>query len=185
MTFMSYSYGKRMVTSEISKKMTSELDDAFQKINNSLSTHSMVAKTLAKTAQTSGTTLNKSNYEELLKQTVSTNSETFGAGIWFEPYKYKNDINFFGPYAYRNNSNIVYTDDYSKESYNYPQYDWYKIGQSTSKSVEWTSPYYDDVTKITMVTASVPFYDSNNKFMGVTTASVPSVIELVTLEILI
>lgn len=172
MTFMSYSYGKQMVTSEISKKMTSELDDAFQKINNSLSTHSMIAKTLAKTAQTSGTTLNESNYEELLKQTVSTNSETFGAGIWFEPYKYKNDIKFFGPYAYRNNSNIVYTDEYSKESYNYPQYDWYKIGQSTSKSVEWTSPYYDDVTKITMVTASVPFYDSNNKFMGVTTADI-------------
>lgn len=172
MTFMSYSYGERIVNKEIEQKMTNKLDDSLQKINKSISTHSMVAKTLAKTAQTSGTSLSKENYEALLKQIVSTNSETFGAGVWYEPNKYKNDTKFFGPYAYRDNSSIVYTDDYSKESYNYPQYDWYKIGKSTSKPVEWTSPYYDDVTKVTMVTATVPFYDSDNNFMGVTTADI-------------
>lgn len=172
MTFMSYSYGQQMVNKEIKQKMINQLDLASKKIDESLSTHSMVAKSLAKTAQTSGTLLNKENYEALLKQMVASNSETFGAGVWYEPYKYKNDINFFGPYAYRNNSDIVYTDDYSKDSYNYPQYDWYKIGQSTSKTVEWSNPYYDDVTKITMLTATVPFYDTNNKFMGVTTADI-------------
>lgn len=136
MTIMSYNYGKLLVNKEIEQKMKNQLDDASQKIGKSLSNHGMVAKTLAKTVQTSGTILNKENYQELLKQIISTNSETYGAGVWYEPNKYKNDIKFFGPYAHRENNNIVYTDDYSTDSYNYPQYAWYKAGQSTSKSIE-------------------------------------------------
>jgi len=106
----------------------------------------------------------------VLESLIDTNDETFGAGVWFEPFKYKKDIQLFGPYAYKLNGKGTYTDEYSKTDYKTG--DWYKIGQDTDKSVEWSSPYYDDVAKVSMITATCPMYDSNNKFIGVTTADI-------------
>lgn len=90
----------------------------------------------------------------------------------FEPYIYNTNMKYFGPYAYKDNGKPVYTDDYSKDSYNYLQYDWYKIGINTTKNIEWSDVYLDDVTKVTMITTTAPFYDKNKKFLGVTTADI-------------
>ena len=168
--YMSYSTSKKIITNEVEINMNSELNEKSQEIEKSLERHKKISEGLAKVVQYSSSSLTKDNYANIVKNLIETNIETFGAGVWFEPFKYNKDIKFFGPYAYKNDGKATYTDTYSNSDYTSD--DWYKLGKNTSESVEWSDPYYDDVSKVSMVTTSAPFYDSNNNFIGVTTADI-------------
>ncbi len=170
MAYMSYSSAEKIINSELEINMNSKLNEKSQEIEKSLDRHQKISESLAKMAENSVSSLTEENYKGVLESLIDTNDETFGAGVWFEPFKYKKDIQLFGPYAYKLNGKGTYTDEYSKTDYKTG--DWYKIGQDTDKSVEWSSPYYDDVAKVSMITATCPMYDSNNKFIGVTTADI-------------
>jgi len=170
LAYMSYSSAEKIINSELEKNMIGKLNETSQQIEKSLERHQKVSESLAKVVQSFGSNLTEENYKGVLEELIETNDETFGAGVWFEPFKYKKDIELFGPYAYKLNGKGTYTDEYSKTDYKTG--DWYKIGQDTNKSVEWSSPYYDDVAKVSMITATCPIYDSSNKFIGVTTADI-------------
>jgi len=170
MAYMSYSSAEKIINSELEINMNSKLNEKSQEIEKSLDRHQKISESLAKMAENSVSSLTEENYKGVLESLIDTNDETFGAGVWFEPFKYKKDIQLFGPYAYKLNGKGTYTDEYSKTDYKTG--DWYKIGQDTDKSVEWSSPYYDDVSKISMITTTCPMYDSNNNFIGVTTADI-------------
>lgn len=170
LAYMSYSSAEKIINSELEINMNSKLNEKSQEIEKSLERHQKISESLAKVAENSVSSLTEENYKGVLESLIDTNDETFGAGVWFEPFKYKKDIQLFGPYAYKFNGKGTYTDEYSKTDYKTG--DWYKIGQDTDKSVEWSLPYYDDVAKVSMITATCPMYDSNNKFIGVTTADI-------------
>ncbi len=172
LSVVSYQTSSDLLNTEIDQKMNSILDETVTAIEKSLYSHSRVAESLARTVEVSGTQMNKEQYSTLIKTYTEINSETFGAGIWFEPYKYMPDAKYFGPYAYKDNGKAVYTDDYSKPEYDYHQYDWYKNGMNTDKAIVWSDPYVDVVTNITMVTSTAPFYDNSKNFLGVTTADI-------------
>lgn len=172
LTAISYYSSVQLINKEIKDKMTNQLMSQTNEIQKSLERHAKIPESLARTVEASSNVLTKENYSELLTNIITANEETFGAGIWFEPYKYNSNQKYFGPYAYKENGKSIYTDDYSAESYDYPHYDWYKIGTNTSKKVEWSDVYLDEVTKVTMITTTVPFYDKNKKFLGVTTADI-------------
>lgn len=171
-TLLSYYYSVNIVNSQNKITMEARLSEQTKAIENSLNKHAKIAEMLAQTAAASGAAMNKDNYKALVMKAAVINDETLGDGIWYEPYAYNKDIKYFGPYAYKDKGTATYTDEYNTPEYDYPHYDWYKIGKSTTNLVEWTDPYVDDVTKITMVTATSPFYDANKKFMGVTTADI-------------
>lgn len=171
-TLFSYNYSINTVKNENKAKMENQLKAQTEAIENSLNRHAKIPEMLAKTVEASGLQLNKDNYKLLVTKAAGANDETFGAGIWYEPYLYNKDEKYFGPYAYKENGTAVYTDDYNKPEYDYPQYDWYKIGKNTNETIKWSQPYVDEVTKVTMLTATAPFYDSNKNFMGVTTADI-------------
>lgn len=171
LSIISYNSSKRIINEEINTKMTNQLNAVNETIEKSLLKHAQLGESVAKIAQTGNSTIDQDEYIALLKELVSTNSETFGSGIWFEPFKYKPDMKYFGPYAYRDGSNITSTMDYSNEAYNYFQYDWY-TGAKNSKNTVWSVPYYDELLKITMLSATSPFYDTNGQFMGVSTADI-------------
>jgi methyl-accepting chemotaxis protein len=170
LAYMSYSSAEKIINSELEKNMVGKLNETSQKIEKSLERHQKISETLTKVVQSFGSNLTEENYKGVLEGLIETNDETFGVGVWFEPFKYKKDIELFGPYAYKVNGKGTYTDEYSKTDYKTG--DWYKIGQDTDKNVEWSSPYYDDVAKVSMITATCPIYDSSNKFIGVTTADI-------------
>lgn len=167
---LSYTSSEKIINSELQTSMNGKLDEKAQEIQKSLQRHQKISESLAKVVQASMTSLNKENYEDILKNIISTNAETSGAGIWFEPYKYNKDIKLFGPYAFKSNGEPVYTDEYSKTDYT--ANDWYKIGKDTKNNTEWSSPYFDDVVKASMITATSPFYDKNNNFIGVATSDI-------------
>ncbi|SKA78194.1 methyl-accepting chemotaxis sensory transducer with Cache sensor [Caloramator quimbayensis] len=172
LTAISYNSGKTIINREIGYKMNANLDSIVKNIDKSLSTHSKLVESLAKSAESTGVIMSNEHYEKLLKGVLSTNPESFGAGIWFEPNKYKEGVKYFGPYVYREEGKIVYTEEYSSESYDYFKYDWYKIGKNIPSGVAWSDAYYDEVAKTSMITATAPFFDSNKNFIGVATADI-------------
>ena len=172
LTSISYVLSKNSLTKEINEKMNYKLNELSLGIENKLVAHKRVAETLARTVEASTSTLSKDEYRKLLEKFAVVNGDTFGAGIWFEAYKYKADIKNFGPYAYKDGDKVSYTEDYSTDSYNYQGQDWYKNAQNTKNTVAWSKPYYDDISKTTMVTASAPFYDNSNNFLGATATDI-------------
>lgn len=169
---VSYYTSKKQILNDASIKMNNKLDFVVSDINDRLDRHAKIAEALAKTAETNANTLSKEQYKKYIIKMTGTNSETFGTGIWFEPFKYDSKLKNFAPYAFRNTGTIVYSDDYNNPTYDYTKNDWYQIGKNASKSYVWSDPYVDDVTKVSMVTATAPFYDSNNNFLGVATGDI-------------
>ncbi|MEG2917392.1 MAG: methyl-accepting chemotaxis protein [Clostridium sp.] len=168
--YMSYSSSKKIINNEVEINMNSKLDEKSQEIEKSLERHQKIPESLAKVVENSLSSLTKDNYEGMLKSLIETNDETFGAGVWFEPFKYSKEIELFGPYAYKLSGEATYTDEYSNTDYKLG--DWYKLGKNTKKNVEWSQPYYDEVSKVSMVTAVCSIYDSNKNFIGVTTGDI-------------
>lgn len=169
---LAYSSSKQIIDVEIDGKMKNILDYNLSKIENGLMAHSKIAESIAKTSETLSKDMKKDSLINLLKEMVSSNADTMGAGVWFEPNKFDPTLKYFGPYARKDGGKVVYTDEYSNEQYDYFKYDWYKVGINTKNVVEWSQPYYDEVSKIIMVTTTAPFYDSQHKFMGVAAADI-------------
>ncbi len=172
LTTISYYSSIQLINNEIKDKMENHLMNETNEIGKSLERHAKLPESLAKTVEASSDVLTKDNYSQLLMKIISTNQETFGAGIWFEPYKYKATQKLFGPYAYKDNGKPIYTDEYNNDESNYVEDPWYKAGKNTTKKVEWSDAYFDSVSKVTMITTTVPFYDKDKKFLGVTTADI-------------
>lgn len=169
--FSSYYVSKNILRKEINSKIKNNINELKTTINDKLKLHSRVAETLARTLEATGSNLSPNDYKNLLKKYALVNNDTLGAGVWYEPNKYKNNLKFFGPYVFKDGTNVTYTEQYMTEDYNYPNQDWYKECKNSNK-ISWAEPYYDESAKLTMVTTSVPFYDSNNNFLGETTADI-------------
>ncbi|MFT5871702.1 MAG: methyl-accepting chemotaxis protein [Clostridium sp.] len=160
---------KKLITAEIENRMKHQLQETINLIDKDMQKHAQIAVDLGKFIGTSRLVLNKATIIKTQEEVLSTNKDTLGVGVWFEPYKYNKDVKFFGPYAYKDVGSTKVTEDYETEEYNYPSYSWYTIGKNTEKNIAWQDPYYDDKLK-TILTATSPIYDDNKKFIGVVTA---------------
>lgn len=172
LSFVSYQTSKSYINKEIDSKMDYKIDHTITSIQMVLEKHRRIPESLARAVETIGTQATKEQYAALMEKFAMINDATFGAGVWFEPNKYAPDMKYFGPYAYKDGDKAVYTEDYSTAEYDYFQWDWYKMGMNTKEKAVWSEPYYDDVSKITMVTTTAPFYDNAGNFMGVTTSDI-------------
>lgn len=165
LTFISYYVGKNIINTEINSKMDYALQNFTLSIDETLKSHSRVAESIAKVVQAAGRSLSKDEYIQMLGDAALLNTETYGVGVWFESNEYSN-MNYFGPYVYKDNGKTIYTEDYMTDSYNYRSQDFYKRTKDLNK-IYWTEPYYDDTLKTTFMTEAIPFYNKENKFMGV------------------
>ena len=161
---------KKLITTEIENRMKHQLQETINLIDKDMEKHAQIAVDLGKFTGASRLVLTKEAITKAQEEVLSTNKDTLGVGVWFEPYKYKKDIKFFGPYAYKEAGVSKVTEDYATEEYNYPAQPWYTIGKNTDKNIAWQEPYYDDTLKMTMLTATAPIYDENKNFLGVATA---------------
>ncbi len=161
---------KKLITTEIENRMNYQLQETINLIDKDMQKHAQIAIDLGKFTGASSLLLTKAAITKAQQEVLSTNKDTLGVGVWFEPYKYKKDIKFFGPYAYKEAGVSKVTDEYTTEKYNYPAWPWYTIGKNTDKNIAWQEPYYDDTLKMIMLTATAPIYDENKSFLGVVTA---------------
>jgi len=172
LSWISYTFAHSMLVNEIERNLDSRLMETMQGIRNKLIAHVRIPQTLARIAEANGANLTEAEYRAILLNLPNLNDDTLGVGIWYEPSRYRPDLTYFGPYAYKDEDQIAYTEEYMNEEYDYPNWDWYKIGADTTEPVVFTDPYYDETTDITMITATVPFYDENRKLTGVTTGDI-------------
>ncbi|WP_035796702.1 methyl-accepting chemotaxis protein [Clostridium akagii] len=171
LTSISYINSKSAIEKEVQAKMDNQLSFTISNLDTHLHEHEMIVSTLAKSVESSYSVLTKDNFVSLVSKVPTSNTDTFGTGVWFEPNLYKNGVKYFGPYAYKTTAGITYTDEYSDPKYDYLSQDWYTSTQKANKVV-WSEPYFDDATKVTMITTSVPMYSATNKFIGVTTGDI-------------
>ena len=173
LSFLGYSTSKQIIQSSIDHEMELNLSTAVEKIEKSLSQNRKVAEGLAQAVEANAGVMQQANYQKLLPAMIDTNSETFGGGIWFEPYAYDPQEKYFSPYCMRQDGKVSYVDNYSLgDGVYYTDQDWYTSVKDTDQSAVWSAPYYDDYAKISMVTASAPFYNALGTFIGVTTADI-------------
>ncbi|WP_392485921.1 methyl-accepting chemotaxis protein [Haloimpatiens sp. FM7315] len=163
---------KRVINSEIKNRMENDLNSKIQGTEKILLKHSKVAEVLEKNLESFYKVYKDTDYKNLLLSVVKSNEDTYGSGIWFEPYKFDKNKKFFGPYVYKDKGQPVYTDEYCSDSYQYTTYDWYKNAINESGKTVWSDLYYDDVAKTTMVTSSVPLKDESGNKLGVVTADI-------------
>lgn len=161
-----YFSSHKTILQDVQNEVFQLLDSNVNYIEKSLERHSKLPELLARTIEGSKGNIDEPSLKDIMTKYAQSNEDTLGVGVYFEPYQYKANIKFFGPYAYKDQGKITVTMDYSTEEYNYPSQDWYKIGINTDKPVVWTSPFYDDVSKITMITTNAPFY-KNGQLWGV------------------
>ncbi|MDF2568238.1 MAG: methyl-accepting chemotaxis protein, partial [Oscillospiraceae bacterium] len=143
---------KNLVDQEIANKLNYKLDNTISSIQDRLNKHSSIAVSVAKATETAGKQMSREQYAQILKSFVSSNTDTLGSGIWFEPYKYDSKTKYFGPYAYRDGDKITYTEDYATDEYDYPNQEWYKNGANVKENVAWSDAYYDEALKMTLLT---------------------------------
>ncbi|EQB89427.1 methyl-accepting chemotaxis protein [Clostridium punense] len=172
LTGISYLSSKAIINDEIKGKMFNQLNSNIEEIKKKLFIHGQITESLAEMVEASYKVLPEKNYENLLVKLPATNEETLGAGIWFEPYKFSTNNQFKGLYAYKEGSEVKYTDEYSTGQHNYFEEPWYKIGVGSKNQLEWSNPYVDAVTKISMITSTSPIQDENNSFLGVVTSDI-------------
>lgn len=171
-TVFGYYNSKMLITKEIDSKMKNALSSNSEMIQKRLERHEKIAQSLAKTVQSSYKVMKKDNFVALLNESIKTNDDTYGAGVWFEPMAYDGKSKLFAPYSFKDNGQVKYTDEYTNSTSDYKTNDWYKIGTDTKKDSVWSDAYVDSVTKIAMITSTAPFYDVSGKFIGVATSDI-------------
>ncbi|MFZ4792134.1 MAG: methyl-accepting chemotaxis protein [Candidatus Competibacteraceae bacterium] len=121
------------------------------------------------------------NVEPAVKRLLTTMmdniQEAVGAGFWFEPKMFDPQQVLYGPYVFRKGNALEFTWEYNTPTYNYLKNDWYlealpenwDRNRKRDKNLYWTTPYYDEVSKVTMVTADAFIYDAQGKILGLAT----------------
>ena len=164
---MSYSN----INESINEKMMESLRVANLSIQSELDKNAAITESFYNFVVTSNkNVLDEHAFEDYLLTVIPSNKNTVGGGIWYEPYRY-NGREYFGPYAYMDGDEAVFAAEY-ESIVDYHLTDWYADGKNSDGEIVWSSVYLDPVPNVTMVTATKPFYDENNNFMGVTTADI-------------
>lgn len=171
-SLLGYTTARKTILETSNREMEFCLSSVTEKIQKSLSNNRKVVETLARTVETLEAHMTESDYGKLLTSSIGTNDETFGGGIWYEKNAYKKK-QYFSPYCMREDGKVTYFDNYSLgDGVLYTDQDWYKNATDIKESAVWSEPYYDDFAKISMVTASAPFYDKIGKLEGVATTDI-------------
>ena len=171
-SLLGYFYSKSIMDEQISQKMSYQASYITEGIDKRLLKHDQLAITLAKSIESFISSEDERTYKSAIEKVLRTNEDTYGAGIWFEPYEFSKEQKQFGPYAYKEDGKIFITMDYSKDSYNYFQDEWYINAKNNKESSSWSNPYYDEISGITMITTSFPFMNQRDQFAGVISADI-------------
>lgn len=170
-TFASYFTSKYQVEGEIEEKMSAKQTSIIHDMNTKFNQHQKIAESIAGLVEAHGNSLTRDDYEDILGNTIQTNQDTLGAGVWYEPFTYNSSEKYFGPYVYKSDNGPVYTEEYETAEYDFPSTAWYEAGKNADVA-SWTNPYFDETSGITMITTAVPFYDGNDQFSGVVSSDI-------------
>jgi len=160
---------KEGLEKQIEARTATALAEIDESIEHEFTAHKRIAEAVASVYKAKGNELTKADYRAIIEKMVSMNPNTLGSGLWLEKYIYDSNTKYFGPYVYKDGNELIYTEDYETEDYDYPSTDWYIAGKNTENGAGWTDPYYDETTGITMITTAVPI-KTDKGIVGVVSA---------------
>ena len=168
--FTIYTTMNRQIDVQINQRMSESLRAAKLSINAELYANADVARHLAIYAETASlASIEGGELNTFLLRAISGNKNTVGGGIWFEPHSLYPDKRYFASYVYVKDGTFHLVSEYANEV-DYHNEAWYINGRNSDGGIVWSDVYYDPVADVTMITATMPFYDKQGKFLGVTTA---------------
>ncbi|MDR1471988.1 MAG: response regulator [Synergistaceae bacterium] len=157
------------INERVNGMMLESLDAAIIEIRSELDRNADIAKSLAIYAATSSPeSIKRGEMKEFLIRTASSSKHTDGIGIWFGPYAFNNQ-RYHSSYVRMADGHPVYDGSYELRG-DYHNSKWYLNGQGSRGEAVWSDVYYDSVSKTSMVTATVPFFDGKGAMRGVATA---------------
>ena len=158
------------IDTQVNEKMIESVQVASRDIQLELSknanvTHNMVI--YAETAKMDSVFTDPFSF--FVRDSISSNKNTVGGGIWYEPFRVKTDQRHVSTYAYRDGDKTIVTRNYA-DTLDYYNEIWYLDGKNSEGEIIWSDIYYDPVADVTMITSTQPFFDRFGGMLGVTTA---------------
>ena len=170
LTIVSAYFSGDSIESQIESTMNSELKANVNYVDNKLKVAQTTAVNLARFVGNTYQNTTMETYKEIFSKTIQSDELYSGSGIWFEPNTFDANQRFVGPYWYRNGGQITETNEYSNESYNYFNQEYYKNAKALGKEgAIITDPYYDTTSGSIMSSCSAPIFDRTGKFLGCVT----------------
>lgn len=165
---------RQIVRDQTHSRMEQQLRSIMGEVEKRLTAHRKVTEALARTVEAEGRRFSLQDYRLLTRNMLDASSDTFGMGVFFEPYKRNPQLQYYSAYSYRDKDGAkASTEEYNDPAYNYPSQSWYTmVGQKGENGSVLSPPYHDKTTGVTMVTATVPFFDTNQQFLGVATGDI-------------
>lgn len=165
-----YTTMNEQIDAQFNERMVASLESAKLSIHTELVKNANVARNLSIYAENASIeTIESGELKSFLLNTIPSNKNTVGGGIWFEPYRLYPDERYFGAYTFIKSGQTVYEDAYAI-AVDYHNASWYVIGKNPTKETIWSDVYYDHIAGVTMITATHPFYDKKGELLGVSTA---------------
>ena len=155
---------------QVNGKMTESIRVASLNMQLELIRNANVTEDMTLYATVSGLdTIRSPEFADFVKESIHSNTNTVGGGLWFEPYAIDENQKHYSAYAYRESDRMVVTMDYA-ETVDYFEEAWYTTAIEAGGEMVWSDVYYDPVADVTMITSSQAFFDKNGNMMGVSTA---------------
>ena len=158
------------IDTQINEKMIESVQVASRDIQLELSKNANVTHNMVIYAMTAGLdAVFSDSFLAFARESISSNKNTVGGGIWYEPFRVRPEEKHVSIYAYRDGEQTAVTRNYA-DTLDYYDEIWYMDGKNSEGEIVWSDIYYDPVADVTMVTSTQPFYDGFGGMLGVTTA---------------
>ncbi len=167
LTVISATSSQTLIDDKTQDAMEAELRANDYKVESHLQKVETLADSIAIAVADSYTYTVWDDYENMLKDMIATNDMVLGAGLWFEPYAYDPEQEYYGPYVYKDGDKSVVTWEYSNSTYNYFDEEYYTNAMNSDEAVI-TDPYYDETSGTIMASCSAPISVNGSKIGCVT-----------------
>lgn len=155
LTVISVVNSSQTINEQIQSRMEAELSAAEKGIEDKLGAVSTMATVEADMLGQTYKSMTPEDIEKALSSVIMGNEMVLGSGVWFEPFVYDEEQEYFGPYAYKDGSSVVVTYDYSNADYDYFSQEYYTAAKASSSYII-TNPYYDPTSNVVMSSCSAP-----------------------------
>ncbi|WP_408071963.1 methyl-accepting chemotaxis protein [Butyrivibrio sp. JL13D10] len=165
------------------ERSDSEMAATLGKYTNSISAELQdiraQADTVARMVAGTYKSASAEDYGQALTEVVEGSDLVLGSGLWFEPFVFDSEQEYYGPYWYKNTDSsgawdgkdLILTWDYSNAEYNYFAQEYYTNAKSLPKATI-TEPYYDPSSGMVMASCSAPIKTLDGQFLGCITVDI-------------
>lgn len=165
-TGITYNFARGEIEEQIEERLAFQTGQTVGEIEQQLLEHQRIVEVLTEVAGEEGTEFDQDSFSAIQERLIQSNDATYGVGVWFEPFVYNEELEYYGPFSYQEEEIVIFTNEYDTPEYDYHTQDWYATATDAGETV-WTAPYFDEILDKVVVTTSTPFYGPDGVLQGV------------------